>query len=120
MEGTQETGVALVSDDTKALIRSSLAENTIRNHKAILNGFQWGYSGSGPAQLAAAILYEITDDVELSQGYYELFKHDHVSQWDDTFEISEFEVRIWLSLVGAEIELPRLDLIQSEQIPDKD
>ena len=29
------------------------------------DGFQWGYSGSGPAQLAAAILYEITDDVEL-------------------------------------------------------
>ena len=75
------------------------------------DGFQWGYSGSGAAQLAAAILYEITDDVELSRTYYELFKHDHVSQWEDTFEISEFEVRIWLSLVGAEIELPRLSLL---------
>lgn len=30
------------------------------------DGFQWGYSGSGPAQLAAAILYEITDDTELA------------------------------------------------------
>ena len=75
------------------------------------DGFQWGYSGSGPAQLAAAILYEITDDVELSRTYYELFKHDHVSQWNDTFEISEFEVRIWLSLVGAEIEPPKLSLL---------
>ena len=67
-------------------------------------GFQWGYSGSGPAQLAAAILYEITDDTDLSRTYYELFKHDHVSQWEDTFEISEFEVRIWLSLVGVKVE----------------
>ena len=75
------------------------------------DGFQWRYSGSGPAQLAAAILYEITDDVELSRAYYELFKHDHVSQWNDTFEISEFEVRIWLSLVGAEIEPPKLSLL---------
>ena len=42
LEGTQETGVVPVSEDTKAFIRSSLAENTIRNHKAILNGFhQW-------------------------------------------------------------------------------
>ena len=78
------------------------------------DGFQWEYSGSGPAQLAAAILYEITDDIDLSRAYYELFKHDHVSQWEDTFEISEFEVRIWLSLVGAEIEPPRLELIRNE------
>ena len=77
-------------------------------------GFQWGYNGSGPAQLAAAILYEITDDVDLSREYYQLFKFDHVSQWGDTFEISEFEIKIWLSLVGAKIEPPRLSLIRNE------
>ena len=77
------------------------------------DGFQWGYNGSGPAQLAAAILYEITDDVDLSREYYQLFKFDHVSQWGDTFEISEFEIRIWLSLVGAEIEPPQLELIRN-------
>lgn len=86
-------------------------EKSLEIAKHSPDGFQWGYSGSGPAQLAAAILYEITDDVELSRSYYELFKHDHVSQWEDTFEISEFEVRIWLSLVGAEIELPSPSLL---------
>ena len=37
--GNTGNGYCPVSEDTKALIRSSLAENTIRNHKAILNGF---------------------------------------------------------------------------------
>ena len=36
------------------------------------DGFQWGYTGSGPAQLAAAILNEVTDDPELARAYGEL------------------------------------------------
>ena len=105
-----DTGCVVELDNEGYLTNLSLEKSLqIVGHSP--DGFQWGYSGSGPAQLAAAILYEITDDVELSRGYYELFKHDHVSQWEDIFEISEFEVRIWLSLVGAEIELPRLSLL---------
>ena len=30
------------------------------------DGFQWGYNGSGPAQLAAAILNEVTGDPEIT------------------------------------------------------
>ena len=105
-----DTGCVVELDNESYRTKLSLEKNLkIVDHSP--DGFQWGYSGSGPAQLAAAILYEITDDVELSRAYYELFKHDHVSQWEDTFEISEFEVRIWLSLVGAEIELPRPSLL---------
>ena len=65
------------------------------------DGFQWGYQGSGPSQLAAAILNEVTEDPEITREYYELFKHDHVSQWADDFEINEFQVRDWLRSVGA-------------------
>ena len=64
-------------------------------------GFQWGHQGSGPAQLAAAILNEITDDPELTREYYQLFKFDHVSHWGNNFEINEFQVRDWLRSVGA-------------------
>ena len=42
-------------------------------------GFNWGYEGSGPAQLALGILYEVTGNVALSKEYYPLFKIDHVS-----------------------------------------
>ena len=65
------------------------------------DGFQWGYQGSGPSQLAAAILNEVTEDPEITREYYELFKHDHVSQWADDFEINDFQVRDWLRSVGA-------------------
>ena len=103
----RKSGLDCVVKLDNASYRTKLSlEKSLEIAKHSPDGFQWGYSGSGPAQLAAAILYEITDDVELSRTYYELFKHDHVSQWNDTFEISEFEVRIWLSLVGAEIEPP--------------
>ena len=79
------------------------------------DGFQWGYSGSGPAQLAAAILYEITDNPELTRTYYQLFKFDHVAKWEGlTFEISEDEVRSWLQSVGALIEPPSPEVIYSE------
>ncbi len=68
-------------------------------------GFQWGYQGSGPAQLSAAILYEVTDDPEIARSYYQTFKFDHVAKWGETFEISKQEVLNWLRAVGAEITL---------------
>ena len=33
------------------------------------DGFQWGYNGSGPAQLSAAILYEVTSNADLARQY---------------------------------------------------
>ena len=62
--------------------------------------FQWGNWGRGSAQLAAAILYDVTDDLDRSCQYYQFFKHDHVGKWqEDTFEISEAEVWDWLKTV---------------------
>ena len=64
-------------------------------------GFNWGYEGSGPAQLALGILYEVTGNVELSRGYYQLFKWDHVSEWEEHWDMRESEVLQWLRYVGA-------------------
>ena len=77
-------------------------------------GFQWGYGGSGPAQLAAAILYEVTADPELTRRYYQDFKFAHVANWEDTFEITELEVHDWLRWVGALTEPPSLSLRHSD------
>ena len=65
------------------------------------DGFNWGYDGSGSTQLAVGILYEVTGDVELAQGYYWLFKSDYVSRWGEHWEMSEGEVLEWLRTVGA-------------------
>ena len=65
------------------------------------DGFNWGYNGSGSAQLALGILYEVIGDAELARSYYPFFKADHVSRWGERWEISESEVRRWLRDVRA-------------------
>ena len=65
------------------------------------DGFQWGYNGSRPAQLSAAILYEVTGNADLARQYYQISKHDFVAQWQDTFEIDEHQVLAWISTIGA-------------------
>lgn len=50
-----------------------------RNHSP--DGFAWGYGGSGPAQLALAILLEFTD--EFNACYlYQSFKFDVIASQD--------------------------------------
>ncbi|WP_440992400.1 DUF6166 domain-containing protein [Haloarchaeobius baliensis] len=43
-------------------------------------GFEWGYGGSGPAQLAHALLLDYTDDAEIAMAHYIEFKNRVVSQ----------------------------------------
>ena len=77
--------------------------------------FAWGHSGSRPAQLAAAILYEVTKDKETARQYYQLFKFDTVANWTGmTFEITETEVLEWLQQAGAQVEPPRRAVIYTE------
>lgn len=43
-------------------------------------GFDWGYTGSGPAQLACALLLDYTDDDTVAQQHYIQFRNEVVSQ----------------------------------------
>lgn len=43
-------------------------------------GFDWGYTGSGPAQLACALLLDYTDNETVAQQHYIQFRNDVVSQ----------------------------------------
>ena len=47
-------------------------------------GFEWGYGGSGPAQLALAILLDYTDDADTARAHYQQFKREVVSQLECT------------------------------------
>lgn len=81
---------------------------TIRNHSA---GFEWGYPGSGPAQLALALLLDYTQDREWAQAHYQDFKNDYVAAWEEPrFSISGAEIVAWLQRQGAAISA---DLIPS-------
>jgi len=52
----------------------------LANHSP--SGFEWGYGGSGPAQLALALLLDYTDDPEVTLAQYTEFKNKVVSQLD--------------------------------------
>ncbi len=43
----------------------------VHNHS---QGFEWGYGGSGPAQLALAILVDCLGDAERARTLYQAFK----------------------------------------------
>lgn len=49
----------------------------VRNHSP--TGFSWGYGGSGPAQLALAILLEETNK-EIAEQFYMDFKWDVIAR----------------------------------------
>jgi hypothetical protein len=50
------------------------------------DGFNWGYRGSGPSQLALAILLEVTDR-QTALKFYQKFKWEYVSNWQGDFDI---------------------------------
>ncbi len=66
----------------------------IRNHSP--DGFQWGYGGSGPAQLALAILLDLTDKNRAQRVYHD-FKDKYVSHWGDKWEITDTEIKAWMA-----------------------
>ena len=52
----------------------------LANHSP--SGFEWGYGGSGPAQLALALLLDHTDDEAFALNHYQGVKNEVVSQLD--------------------------------------
>ena len=59
-------------------------EITPARSQAVFNhspdGFNWGYGGSGPAQLALAILLEFNDN-QTAIAHYQQFKWEYVAIW---------------------------------------
>ena len=78
---------------------SPRASQKLHNHSP--DGFNWGYGGSGPAQLALALLYNATHDNDLSLRYYQRFKWEHVSQWGNSWEITDRMILDWLGRQAA-------------------
>ena len=67
----------------------------IWNHSP--DGFQWGYGGSGPAQLALAILLDVTNDEGRSVGLHQQFKWDIIAQLPDSFVLTVDDINTWLT-----------------------
>ena len=70
------------------------------------DGFEWGYAGSGPAQLALAILADHCGNNEKALNLYQRFK------WE---VIAELPHREWI-LTSADIDTALQSLQVAEQV----
>jgi len=67
-------------------------------------GFEWGYGGSGPADLALNILYAVTSNKELAIRYYQQFKWDFIAKVPrEGGVIKRDEIIDWLRRNGCEV-----------------
>lgn len=68
----------------------------IINHSP--NGFNWGYSGSGPGQCALAILLEVTKDKEVALRWYNHFTKEVIAHipTDQKIQILETKISEWI------------------------
>src|SRR3954464_14057151 len=67
-------------------------------------GFGWGYDGAAPAQLALAILAEVTGDNALAVRLHQEFKRDVIAglAMNRIWQIDSRQVREWLSIRAGE------------------
>lgn len=91
---------ALAGDDSAVAYDNELLTPEeslkLRNHSP--TGFAWGYMGSGPAQLALAILYRHTGNAEVSLKHYQDFKREVIAGWVTTEDVDiELDIDAWIA-----------------------
>jgi len=77
----------------------------LHNHSP--DGFNWGFGGSGPAQLALALLLDATSDPKTALEFYQQFKWDKVACWGELWSITRSEILLWLELQKGRLLLAR-------------
>jgi hypothetical protein len=58
-------------------------------------GFSWGYEGSGPAQLALAILLEAGLSDERAVALHQRFKREHIARLPQQAFVLVLDVQAW-------------------------
>ena len=60
------------------------------------SGFEWGFAGSGPAQLALALLLAETDRTTAIRLYHD-FKWAHVAKFGDEWSMTSEQIQAWIA-----------------------
>jgi hypothetical protein len=89
----------------------------LRNHSP--DGLEWGYSGSGPAQLALALLVDAIVDVALSLAIYQEYKRGVVAGLPRAgWSLTRSEVLFWVSANKTAAVLEQAESIRRERVPN--
>ncbi len=76
----EKCGASVTVDESNAVSKLD-PRLDLRNHSP--TGFEWGYGGSGPAQLALAILADYYSDDQFALGHYQNFKFKVIGRIQD-------------------------------------
>lgn len=88
-------GARLNNDSTRVTVNGKCLKHHIKHSPT---GYEWGYCGSGPADLARCILINYFNGTKTSADmYYQKFKFDLIAGWGDVWEITSEEISKWLS-----------------------
>ncbi len=95
---TPEGCMVYVDDENGVLSHPLPLRLDLANHSP--TGFEWGYAGSGPAQLALAILADVLDNAPLALSLHQKFKFEYIAKIprDDSggWTIFAAEIREWV------------------------
>ena len=104
-EGGVNVGVFWTDDAGGRRARTLPPRNDLWNHSP--DGFEWGYSGSGPAQLGLAILADATGEDEVAVREHQRFKAAFIVPLpqSEPWEIKASVVLAWLRASGMAVAL---------------
>jgi len=92
-ESSCEVVVVREGDETRPLHHVVLHSPT---------GLEWGYAGSGPADLALSLLADASGDGELAERYHQAFRFEVVSRLPrEGWTITAAEIKSWLEAARA-------------------
>ena len=77
-EGRSEA-MAVVWEAGQPRLLDPRPSQQLHNHSP--SGYEWGYAGSGPAQLALAILLDFSGDEEVALNNYQMFKTQFIANF---------------------------------------
>ena len=80
-----------VRDGTRITILNPRTD--LWNHSP--DGFQWGYGGSGPAQLALALLADALGNDQEAIRLHQAFKWTFVAGFCETWFMTDEDIRAW-------------------------
>lgn len=95
--------VLIIDENRTAIPLKPDRSQKVKNHSP--DGFNWGYGGSGPAQLALAILLEVTNDEQIALRYYQEFKSQVIAaipSQESPWTIEENKIIEWLEARQAQ------------------
>jgi hypothetical protein len=97
---TEHGAAVLVEEDGE--FRALDPRHDLRCHSP--DGFSWGYSGSGPAQLALALAADVLGDAEKAQDLYQQLKFKLIGGLsDEGWVLTEERIRSTLAAIEQEI-----------------